>query len=114
MWLHDTGILDKLRRDTLPHPHPIPKPKVRHNEPLIFDQLGITMILFLIGILISIFVFLWERFQSHKGERKHSKDMIELTVMDSNGRRLISEWIYTNHQHNWRRNHTQFVSVTHV
>ena len=60
MWLRDSGVLNKLRYDVLNPPIPIPDPKVRHNQPLNNWQLGIIMIIYLAGVLISVLVFLSE------------------------------------------------------
>ena len=76
MWLRDTGILNKLRYDVLNPPIPIPDPTMRHNQPLIIYQLGIIMIIFLIGIMISIFALITELLKFRKmkrvGQRKSS------------------------------------------
>ena len=60
MWLKDTGILNKLKDDVINRPMPIPLPKLRHNQPLILRQLGITVIILAIGLFISLLVFLGE------------------------------------------------------
>ena len=60
MWLRDTGILNKLKYDALNPPMHIPNPKVRHNQPLNLNQLGITGIMIIIGLFISLMVFLRE------------------------------------------------------
>ena len=60
MWLQDTGILHKLAYDVLNPPILIPDMKVRYNQPLNLKQLGITGIMILIGLFISLTVFLRE------------------------------------------------------
>lgn len=60
MWLRDTGVLTKLRYDILNPPILIPDPKVRNNQPLNNWQLGIIMILYLVGLSISILTFIGE------------------------------------------------------
>ena len=102
IWLRDTGILERLKYDVFTPLIHIPKPKVRHKEPLTIYQLGIAMILLLVGITISILVFIFELLTSK------SEDRIELTVTDARGQILVSEWIYTNHPYNWRHNINQF------
>ena len=67
------------------------------------EQLGITMILLLIGIFFSMFVFLCELLNSKKMRQ-------ECTDIDACAQRLVSEWTYTHHQYNWRQKHTNFVS----
>ena len=64
MRLKDMGILSKLKDDVMSPPLPIPQPKVRHNQPLILRQLGITMILLAVGLLIAILIFLKELWSS--------------------------------------------------
>ena len=60
MWLRDTGILEKVKYDVMNPPHQIPDPRVRHNQPLNLGQLGIIMIIMVVGAFISIIVFLVE------------------------------------------------------
>ena len=60
MWLKDTGILKKLKDDVMNPPMPILRPKVRHNQPLILRQLGITMIILVVGLFIAILAFVGE------------------------------------------------------
>ena len=60
MWLADTGILDKVKNDVMNPPSPIPDPTVRRNQPLILRQLGIIMIILVVGLLIATIAFLVE------------------------------------------------------
>ena len=80
MWLKDTGILNKLKDDVINRPMPIPLPKLRHNQPLILRQLGITMIILAIGLFISLLAFLGE-FWINKKKRFifDSKDHYEMS-----------------------------------
>ena len=71
MWLHDTGILEKLKYDVIRPPFPIPDPKVRRNQPLIISQLGIVMIILAVGHILSLPVFFCEIL---KGRGKKLKD----------------------------------------
>ena len=66
MWLRDTGVLNKLRSDVLKPAFPIPDPKVRHNQPLNNWQLGIVMIISLVGSVISILTFMAELLKGKK------------------------------------------------
>ena len=66
MWLRDTGVLNKLRSDVLKPVFPIPDPKVRHNQPLNNWQLGIVMIISLVGSVISILTFMVELLNAKK------------------------------------------------
>ena len=60
MWLKDTGILNKLKYDVMNPPIPIPDPKLRHKQPLILKQLGIIMIILVVGHIIAFVAFLME------------------------------------------------------
>ena len=60
MWLKDTGILDKIKYDVMNPPIPRPDPTVRHNKPLILKQLGIIMIVLVVGLTIGTIVFFIE------------------------------------------------------
>ena len=82
MWLRDTGVLNKLRNDVLNSPIPIPYPKVRNNEPLNNWQLGIIMIIFLVGMLISISAFAVEILNAKETKPK-SESAFELDNMRS-------------------------------
>ena len=80
MWLKDTGILDKIRYDVLKPGIQTPQPRVRHNKPLILQQLGIIMIIVIVGLFISIIVFLMELFKtSHSVDVYRAGEGIELT-----------------------------------
>ena len=82
MWLRDTGVLNKLRNDVLHPPITIPYPKVRHNEPLNNWQLGIIMIIYLVGMLISILAFAGEILNAKETKPK-SGSAFELNNMRS-------------------------------
>ena len=82
MWLRDTGVLNKLRNDVLNPAIPIPYPKVRHNEPLNNWQLGIIMIIYLVGMLISIMAFVGEILNAKEKQPK-SESAFELNNMRS-------------------------------
>ena len=60
MWLRDTGILEKVKKYVMNPPRHIPAPRVRFNQPLILRQFGIIMIIMIVGLFISITVFLVE------------------------------------------------------
>ena len=59
-WLKDTGILEKVKYDVMNPPIPVPKAMVRQNQPLILRQLGIIMIILVVGLFIATIVFLLE------------------------------------------------------
>ena len=60
MWLSDTGILERIKYDVLKPGIQIPDPRVRRNQPLILRQLGIIMIVLVVGLFLSTIVFLVE------------------------------------------------------
>ena len=80
MWLRDTGILKKLKYDILNPPIPIPEPTVRHKHPLILRQLGIIMIILVVGLAIAtiaFFIELCKRMKSRNAPK--SAEKIELS-----------------------------------
>ena len=79
MWLKDTGIIDKVKYDVMNPPIPIPDPTVRHKQPLILRQLGIIMIILVVGLAIGTIVFFVELFIRSKPQKTpESTDGIEL------------------------------------
>ena len=94
MWLRDTGILDKVKYDVMNPPIAISDPTVRHNQPLILRQLGIVMIILVMGLAIGTLVFLVElckrpkprnaQKSAEKIEQSEQKDAhpVPLSIMD--------------------------------
>ena len=78
MWLRDTGVLNKLRSDVLKPVFPIPDPKLRHNQPLNNWQLGIVMIISLVGSLVSILTFMLELLKA-----KRTKSLTEMATEEN-------------------------------
>ena len=82
MWLTDTGILDKLKNDVMNPPISVPNPTVRHNQPLILRQLGIIMIILVVGLSIGTIVFLVELLKkpnlSHDSTPEHGFELSKL------------------------------------
>ena len=60
MWLRGTGVLNKLKDGFLSREAFTPLPKVRHRQPLILRQLGIMMIVLVVGLSIGPLVFVVE------------------------------------------------------
>ena len=80
MWLKDTGILDKIQYDVFKPGIQNPQPRVRHNKPLILQQLGIIMIILLVGLFIATLAFLVELLKKQKLDIvKKVQDPIENT-----------------------------------
>ena len=84
MWLRDTGILNKLKYDVMNPPIPIPDAKVRHNQPLILRQLGITVIILVVGLFIALILFLGELCNNKKKrdipDAKEHFEILERTI----------------------------------
>ena len=83
MWLHDTGILERLKYDVVkPHIF-IPYPKVRRDQPLTMSQLGIVIIVLASGLGMSIPVFICELIKgSRKKSLKESEERKHLTLAE--------------------------------
>ena len=60
MWLKDTGILERVKYDIFRPGIQIPDPRVRRNQPLILKQLGIIMIVLVVGLFMATIVFFVE------------------------------------------------------
>ena len=60
MWLRDTGILERIKYDVFRPGIQTPDPRVRRNKPLILKQLGIVLIVLVVGLFIATIVFLLE------------------------------------------------------
>ena len=60
MWLKDTGILERVKYDIFRPGIQIPDPRVRRDQPLILKQLGIIMIVLVVGLFMATIVFLVE------------------------------------------------------
>ena len=82
MWLKDTGTLEKVKYDFLNRVIRIPDPKVRHNQPLILKQLGIIMIILVVGLFIATIVFLLELLKKPKLKNaSKEKGVFELSTV---------------------------------
>ena len=82
MWLKDTGTLEKVKYDFLNRVIRIPDPKLRHNQPLILKQLGIIMIILVVGLFIATIVFLLELLKKPKLKNaSKEKGGIELSTV---------------------------------
>ena len=91
MWLRDTGVLSKLKDVISPPYNPIPYPKARHKQPLTIYQLSITMILFVVGITLSLLTFIRELLKrSGRKGNKATNETIELIDRDALSMRLAA------------------------
>ena len=79
MWLKDTGILDKVKYDVLKPPIPDPNPTVK-PKPLILRQLGIIMIILVVGLFVATIVFFVELVERPKLKNaSEAEDGFEMT-----------------------------------
>ena len=69
MWLRDTGALERIKIGVMRPPQVILDPKVRRDQPLDLRQLGIIMIVQVIGLLIGTVIFLIEVVKKAKEKR---------------------------------------------
>ena len=60
MWLRDTGVLGKMKDDELDAPMPIPDPKIKVNEHISVEQIGIGVIIYSVGMILSLLFFIGE------------------------------------------------------
>ena len=90
MWLKDTGLLTKLKNDAINLPKAIPLPRVRHNQPHILRQLGVTVIILAIGLFIAILAFLGEFWSNRKKtDVTDHFEMSEQTTSENGGCREL-------------------------
>ena len=68
MWLTDTGAYERMKNSITRPPKKIHYPKVRRNQPLMLRQLGIIMIVLVIGLLLGTIIFLIEVLKKSKKE----------------------------------------------
>ena len=88
MWLKDTGILDKLKHDIMNPPIPIPDPTVRHKQPLILRQLGIIMIILIVGLATATLAFFIELCK-----RPKSRNVSKTVRQSSHQNNMTSIWV---------------------
>ena len=69
----------------------IPLPKVWKNKPLNLYQLGIIMIILLLGITLSIFVFVWELLRINKNNTEIHKPQTVYAMKEEERTRATNE-----------------------
>ena len=74
MWLRDTGALERIKIGVMRPPQVILDPKVRRDQPLDLRQLGIIMIVQIIGLLIGTVIFLIEVVKKEKAKSVSKAD----------------------------------------
>ena len=78
MRLRDTGILNRIIYDIFADPVQIKDSRVRNKLPLTVQQLNSTMVA-LVGLTLSVMVFLFERFLGGKlSGLKLAEEIIQL------------------------------------
>ena len=70
MWLRDTGVLGKMRDDELSAPMPIPDPKIRVDQRISVEQIGIGVAIYSIGMILSLLFFIGELPTKKKAKRR--------------------------------------------
>ena len=82
MWLRDTGVLGKMKDDELSAPIPIPDPKIKVDERISVEQIGIGIALYSVGMLLSLLFFVSELFSKKRVKRaeKNQKQLRKATV----------------------------------
>ena len=60
MWLRDTGVLAKIKDDEISAPMPIPDPKIKVDERISVEQIGIGIALYSVGMILSLIFFIRE------------------------------------------------------
>ena len=81
LWLQDTGILKRLLDDILKPLVFKTYPKARQKMPLTINQLSFIMILFVIGIALSILIFIYEFKTSTRAKGIKNSNPINLLDM---------------------------------
>ena len=74
MWLRDTGAIERIKIGVMRPPQVILDDKVRRDEPLNLKQLGIIMIVQVIGLVIGTVIFLIEVVKKAKEKRVPKAD----------------------------------------
>ena len=73
MWLRDTGVLGKMRDDELSAPMPIPDPKIKVDERISVEQLGIGIAIYSVGMTLSLLLFISELYSKKRVKRAEKK-----------------------------------------
>ena len=77
--LQAAGLLYKLREDVMQSRREVPPPRYRVNQPLIMTQLAGAAAIMVIGLLLSVMIFLNELISTDKistMRKKKKKDML--------------------------------------
>ena len=80
MWLRDTGVLAKMKDDELSAPIPIPDPKIKADERISVEQIGIGIVIYSIGMTLSFLFFIGELSTKTGAKRQVQKQRQPRTV----------------------------------
>ena len=75
MWLRDTGVLGKMKDDELDAPMPIPDPKIKVNERISVEQIGIGVAIYSVGMLLALLFFISELCTKKRVKRVGNKQL---------------------------------------
>ena len=73
--LQSAGLMNKLREDVTEAVREVPPPRYRVNQPLTLTQLAGSMAIIVMGLLLSIMVFLCELFRGLQKLKMPSHDL---------------------------------------
>ena len=60
MWLRDTGVLGKIKDDELSAPRPLPDRRIKVDERISIEQIGIGVAIYSAGMVLSLLFFIRE------------------------------------------------------
>ena len=75
MWLRDTGVLGKMKDDELSAPIPIPDPKIKFDERISVEQIGIGIAIYSVGMTLSLLFFIGELCTKKRAKRAEKKQL---------------------------------------
>ena len=73
--LHDAGLFFKIRDDVTISRRDIPLPRYRFKQPLILTQLSGSFAVLLVGLILSLIVFLCELFKVRSNDKNLKKNL---------------------------------------
>ena len=90
MWLRDTGVLGKMRDDELSAPIPIPAPKIKVDERISVEQIGIGIVIYSVGMTLSLLFFIRElrtkkRVKRVEKKQRQPREAILEPIYENNG-----------------------------
>ena len=92
MWLCDTGVLAKMEADELGASMPIPDPKMKVDEVISVEQIGIGIAIYSVGMVLSIIFFVRELRHKRGVKRTGKEQQGKITVRKSRDEKNVSKW----------------------